>query len=149
MRFHSKIDVWFVVLTAAMGAAVCGSLLPLLVSGLPGAAFIVAGVTAFALALPIWLLVATHYTFLDGDLLIRSGPFRWKVPLGQVRGVSVSRSRLSGPALSLDRLLIQYGRGESIVVSPADKAGFIRELEARRSNNSPERSRDRDRSRDR
>jgi hypothetical protein len=44
-----------------------------------------------------------------------------------------SRSPFSSPALSLDRLQIDYGAGKSILISPADKEGFIEAIEECRS----------------
>ena len=45
-----------------------------------------------------------------------------------------TRNPLSSPALSLDRLRIDYGSGRSIMVSPEDKDKFIGDIEdARRS----------------
>jgi hypothetical protein len=42
--------------------------------------------------------------------------------------------RLPGmaPALSLDRLRIDYGDGRSLMISPADKQGFLCDFAARR-----------------
>jgi hypothetical protein len=43
-----------------------------------------------------------------------------------------TRNPLSSPALSLDRLRIEYGQGRAIMISPADKGPFLRALEERR-----------------
>jgi hypothetical protein len=42
------------------------------------------------------------------------------------------RGALSSPALSLDRLRVEYGRSQWLMISPADKERFLRELNARR-----------------
>ena len=76
-------------------------------------------------ALLVWLLVGTHYTVDRGTLRIVSGPFRWKVPVDQIMSVEATKSLLSSPALSLDRLRIRYGNRRRIMISPADKAGFL------------------------
>ena len=55
---------------------------------------------------------------------------RYKVPLAEVTAVRSTRNPLSSPALSLDRLEITYGR-RRIMISPEDKARFLKELEAR------------------
>ena len=81
----------------------------------------------------LWVLYRTRYTFIDEMLLIRCGPFRYRVPLGEIDAVRPSRNPLSSPACSLDRLLITWKGGRKrILISPDDKAGFLREL-ARRS----------------
>ena len=78
---------------------------------------------------PAWVMFATHYTLTDSTLLVRCGPFRWQVPVAQIVSVTPTRNPLSSPALSLDRLRIDYGRGKSIMISPKDKASFMQDLQ--------------------
>jgi hypothetical protein len=85
----------------------------------------------FPAALPLWLLRTTDYTITDTHLRIRCGPFRWNVPLADVRAVRPTRNPLSSPALSLDRLRIEYSRSLAVMVSPDDKEGFLSELRTR------------------
>jgi hypothetical protein len=85
----------------------------------------------------VWVMVGTVYKVDRGILKIASGPFRWKVPLDQIHSVEATKSPLSSPALSMDRIRIRYGKNRRIMVSPADKAGFLkaigRELEVSKS----------------
>ena len=48
-----------------------------------------------------------------------------------IAGVRPTRSALSSPALSLDRLRIDHGAGgrRTVLVSPADRAGFVQALQ--------------------
>jgi PH (Pleckstrin Homology) domain-containing protein len=93
-------------------------------------------VSAFALALclgapafVLWSFYGTSYTLLADQLLIRSGPFRFRVPLAEITSVAPSRSPKSSPACSLDRLEIRYrGDRSRILISPEDKAGFLEAL---------------------
>lgn len=96
----------------------------------PGIA-VLAVVLAFTFVLPLWLVLDTNYTRTAQELLIRSGPFRWRIPLSAVHEVSPSRSWVSAPALSLDRLCIRYGQGSSILVSPREKQRFVEALRER------------------
>jgi hypothetical protein len=80
--------------------------------------------------LVMWVLYGTRYTLTEDLLLIQSGPMRYKVPLVEVTSVRPTRSLLSSPALSLDRIEITYGR-RRILVSPEDKVRFLTELRAR------------------
>lgn len=59
---------------------------------------------------------------------IVAGPLRRKVPIGQIISVETTRSLRSSPALSLDRLLIRYRKNRRIMISPADKAGFLQAI---------------------
>ncbi|HCS65703.1 MAG TPA: hypothetical protein DIW64_17495 [Cellvibrio sp.] len=44
----------------------------------------------------------------------------------------MKRNLVGLPALSLDRLEIDYGRGQSIMISPKQKSKFLQHLAARR-----------------
>ncbi|MBV7540353.1 PH domain-containing protein [Acidovorax sp. sic0104] len=92
---------------------------------------LIAVVFALTLLLPLWLLLDTNYTVTADELLVRSGPFRWRIALGQVHEVLPARSWRSSPALSLDRLRIRYGQGRSILVSPREKQRFVDTLRER------------------
>ena len=131
MRFSSRIDFWlWAVLVFTLGAGAFA----LWSAGLRGSAAAVTTTLvacALAPALLLWLAWATHYELVEHDLLVRSGPFRWRVPLAQIRSVVPSRSVVSAPALSLDRLRIDYGRASSILISPRDKLRFLSELQRR------------------
>jgi hypothetical protein len=47
-------------------------------------------------------------------------------------GIVHLRDPGTGPALSLDRLRIEYGSGRALMISPAEKQRFLRDLAARR-----------------
>ena len=76
-------------------------------------------------ALVLWITFLTYYELEHDALVIHSGPFSWRVPLTEISGVRPTNSSRSGPALSMDRLEILYGNGRSILISPADKDGFL------------------------
>ena len=77
----------------------------------------------------LWVLYRTRYTLRDDTLLIQCGPFRYRVPLTEIDAVCPSRNPLSSPACSLDRLLITWKGGRKrILISPDDKAGFLRDV---------------------
>ncbi len=126
-RFKSKIDRWLLYLLIAV------IVFEVVVLGVAAtqAGSVVAALSIVAAALLIValigsLLVRTHYTVQGNILRIASGPFSWKVPVDQIESVKATRNPLSSPALSLDRLQISYGKGRRIMVSPADKAGFLK-----------------------
>lgn len=130
--FKSKIDRWLIVVlvtTAIASFCAAGFLIATmeLAGILPAFVLTVAGA-----GLPLWLLSSTRYTLTAKELLVVSGPFRWSVPLREVHAVTPTRDPLSSPALSLDRLRIDYGPRRWLMISPQDKEGFLREFEARR-----------------
>ncbi len=82
--------------------------------------------------LPAWIMTSTSYTLGNTMLRIKSGPFQWQIPIQEIQRISPSSNPLSSPALSLDRLRIDYSGGKSILISPKDKGQFLQDLEARR-----------------
>ena len=128
-RFKSKVDRWvrvlliFVILTQifAIGAAA-------LQADDPMGTTVLILVAIGAVALMLWLMTGTHYTVDRNTLKIVSGPFRWRVPIDQITSVESTRNPLSSPALSIDRIRIRYGKNRRIMISPADKSGFLKAI---------------------
>lgn len=85
-----------------------------------------------ASAFALWILLVTDYRLDATTLHIRSGPFRWRIALAEIHSVAATTDIRSGPALSLDRLRIEYGSGRGMLISPRDKEAFLRDLEHRR-----------------
>ncbi len=52
------------------------------------------------------------------------------IDIQTIRKISRSNNFISSPATSLDRLELCYNKFDSILISPEDKEGFIRELKA-------------------
>ncbi len=75
------------------------------------------------------IFLNTRYV-IDGDTLIVRSGFWYKktVAIASIRKVMATRTPVSAPAPSLDRLEIFYHKFDSVIVSPKDKAGFVREL---------------------
>jgi hypothetical protein len=128
MTFRSAVDAWFYAFIAFGLAIVLIATAPLLRSGDPAQLALALGAIVFTVGLPVWILLSTCYDVRDGLLTVRSGPFRWTIPLSEISGVRKSRSLLSSPALSLDRLEIRYGNGKRMLLSPQDTAGFLRAI---------------------
>lgn len=140
ISFKSKIDTWLlVVLLTAVAACVLGAahVYSIAAEGEMGRLWFLAvlliALCAVGAALPLWLLVGTRYTLTDTDLDVRSGPFRWTIPLDGIEQITATREMRSSPAMSLDRLKIRYGGGKrSTMISPEHKDVFLRSLESRR-----------------
>ena len=128
-RFKSKIDRWLMLLLVViMAFEIVVMSIAALQTPDPRAAIGLIVTALLIIALIGSLLIGTHYT-VDGNVLrVASGPFHWKVPIDQIQSVEATRSPLSSPALSLDRMRIRYSKNRRIMVSPADKAGFLRAI---------------------
>ena len=91
-------------------------------------AIVLHAVSLFCLALCVWTLLGTYYVIDATSLVVRSGPFHWTVPLRDIRSVQPTRDIRSGPALSFDRLRIEYGAGRVLLISPREKDAFLADL---------------------
>lgn len=129
-RFRSKIDAWILVLLI-VGIAGQVFALAAVVSDDASSAerSIVIAITVPGILLMISILARTHYTVSDGKVHIVSGPFAWSIAISEITEISESHSALSSPALSLDRMKISYGHNKRVLVSPADKKGFLKAIE--------------------
>lgn len=70
------------------------------------------------------------YTLTDDALLVKNGFFTQSIPLEDITHIHPTNSMSSAPALSLDRIEIEY-KGGSIVISPKDKSEFYHVLQQR------------------
>lgn len=133
--YASKVDGWII---GMMGLSVAAAVAGLIVAGVQEGplraaqgGLILLGVFGFL----AWILRGTHYTLDAGRLIVRSGPFRWTIALADISSIEkpggfFGRSR-SSPALSFDRLVIIYGAGKRLMISPENQQGFLSDLKAR------------------
>jgi len=85
-----------------------------------------------AIGLMLWVIEGTRYHLEDDELLIRSGPFRWRMALREIEEIQPSDSLISGPALSTRRLAVHLaGRRRPLLISPMDRDLFMAEIAAR------------------
>jgi hypothetical protein len=128
--YRSKVDWWILPLLClppVVSLAVCVALvLAGKTSELPwGIASVLLVFGAyFGLVFPI------RYGLGDTHLLVRFGLCRRRIALMDISEVHPTRNPLSSPALSLDRLRVQFGRGwsKAVMISPADRNRFLDDL---------------------
>lgn len=128
---RSKIDTWLIAtlgFSAAVSLAVAG--LSIYMESSPITWGIAIFTASMGVGLPAWLFTSTYYKIEPQYLLVRCGPFKFNIRLAEISGITPSGSVLSSPALSLDRLRIDYGHGKSLMISPCDKEQFIKDIEA-------------------
>lgn len=130
--YRSKVDRWLAWLLLGSLILVLGLSGLILANGatLPG--LIVAGSMlgiSFGVYLISWPMV---YTIEDDGLLLRSGLLRIRIPFERIERAQLSRSALSSFAWSLDRIRFDYtkpnGNKTLVLISPADRIGFLREV---------------------
>jgi hypothetical protein len=129
--YRSQVDSWLLVVFALSAVAAAGACLTLLYYG-SYLEWMVGGLTLMVgIGLPLWILNSTTYTVTTGFLVVRSGPFHWGVPLRQISKITPTNNPLSSPALSLDRLKIDYSDVKSIMISPENRREFLADLRSR------------------
>jgi Bacterial PH domain len=132
MRFDSKRDAWLVLLMRGLPAVILVVISIAWYAEHGNVAGPIAGAVILILFEAFFLesLLRSTYYLIDGDtLVIRSSFLKWRVPIAKIHSVTPTRSPVSSPALSLDRLAILYD-GKRILVSPQDKRRFIEALRA-------------------
>ena len=127
-RFRSKIDAWLMVLCFAPLLILSAALF----LGVPlgrsagGAPVVLLAVETFML----FTVLNTYYVVSAQAIRIQFGPIRYSRPVAAITRMRATRSFLSSPAWSLDRIELATERGVWILVSPHDKAGFVRAVVA-------------------
>ncbi|MEZ4700978.1 MAG: PH domain-containing protein [Rhodothermales bacterium] len=128
--FPSRRDAWLLALVGVGFLGTVISMFGLLSSSEP--AFVRYGLPALMVATFAfvgWIFASTRYELTDTTLTARSGPLQWHVALDQIEEVYPTRNPLSAPALSIHRLGIRVrGGGLVLLISPADRDGFLAEL---------------------
>lgn len=77
----------------------------------------------------IYLFYDTKYTINHNLLKIKLGPFyNQEIDINTIKRITKTRSFLAAPASSLDRIKIEYGKYDSVIISPKDKQNFIIDL---------------------
>lgn len=132
--YPSKVDLWIV---ALIGVSLIAAIVGVGISGLQEGTlrfaqgfFILLGAFGFL----VWTFLTTNYTLDGRELVARSGPFSWRIQIDQITSIEKARGILasrSGPALSMDRLVVTYGKNKRLMISPAEKEKFLADLRAR------------------
>jgi len=115
-------------------AALLGVLLapPLLIAAFDARARTVVLLTTIGVVLLMYVMYrTTHYTFGESALQVRCGPITVDAPYAAIQRAVLSSSLMSGYAMSLKRIEIEYDSGSTMLISPADREGFLSELRRR------------------
>ena len=123
MWFKSKIDVWLGALILASNMLVLRAAYSIVAQ--PYGIFEAVVLIVLGTGLPLWIFTSTDYYVANENLWIHCGPFKWKIFTPSISKIEFSRSWMSSPALSLDRIRIEYDGGKSIMISPKEKTKFL------------------------
>lgn len=131
LAFNSKMDLWLLILVLTAVAACLWGVAKVWDAD-SNALWLLAPLLAVGILLPLWILGTLKYFLSDDALRVRCGPFRWQIPIGDIKSVTPTKDSRSSPAMSLDRLEIEYGDGQRLIISPEPREEFLRQLEHRR-----------------
>ena len=126
LEFRSKIGAIMIIPAAILILAGAPATAMAMSEGRP----VLAAVFTLPFALVAWILLTTKYQITADHLVIRCAFLTSRVPLRSIVHVRPTRTILSAPALSLDRLEITYDGGIA-VISPAKREEFLAEIRAR------------------
>src|SRR5699024_7534944 len=118
----SKKDRWITGLL--WGVALAGVLIPAF-TGNPLSSIAILPLAVFLL----WFWFKTDYSITENKIKIRYGPVRQTVPIDDIRSIRKKKSRFAAaPALSSDRLQIDYSKYDMVRISPENEQQFIKML---------------------
>ena len=130
-KFRSKKDWWLVAFLICLSGLLIQLLLTMHAKGNISAYPIHTTTYILTIAFIWWPVLNTQYV-IDGDYLkIKSMFFKWKIKLSDIQKISKTTNSASSPALSLDRLRIDYiqdGKAKFVLVSPKDQQNFVQSL---------------------
>lgn len=126
--YPSEIDLWIVVLLMLAPLMTAGLSLYALLEGNTRDAMILFATAGVIVMVSAIFTVPCRYTLDDEFLFIRCGLFRFKLSVKDIDRIEKSGSWLSGPALSLKRVLIVCN-GRRYLVSPINRDDFINDLQ--------------------
>jgi len=134
--YHSGVDAWIVamLLLAPLTSLAIG--LYLLQQGQSGGAVTLFLCAAASGSLSAAATIPCRYTLHEDALTVRCGLLCYQIPLAEILSVSKSSTILSGPALSMKRVLIKTSTRQHIL-SPKQRDSFIKEIEDSLKKNKP------------
>lgn len=120
--YKSKVDIWLVIVILGFYLIPTA---PFMYSDFSLVGFcIVISVCVFTMA----LLYSTKYIIDEKRLIVKSAfVFSEEFCIDDIQSIKSTKSILSAPAASLDRMELNF-RNTSIIISPKDKAGFINSI---------------------
>jgi len=119
--YRSKISYWLVALIVL-------TLLGIMITMLVLKALSALIIDMLIIAVFIHLFATTYYTIAGNVLQVKCSFVVINIDIATITKIENTTSVLSAPALSMDRIEVFYNKYDSVVISPGDKAGFIKRL---------------------
>lgn len=126
--YRSKVDWWLAAIIIATPLLTLAALIGVLISGDRLAQVILGITTLGTLALYFGVVWPVAYVLDERALVVRAGLLRNRIPYTALTSISATRNPLASPALSLHRLRIEHGQRQVVIISPAERADFVRAI---------------------
>jgi len=123
IRYKSKVDFWLLFIPIILVFFVTA------ISSFYDKSYYIIFVNIPIMLIILGLFLNTYYDITHKILKIRSsGFFKLDISISDITEISETRSVLSSPASSLDRLEITYNKHYKVMISPKNKSEFISKL---------------------
>ena len=87
------------------------------------------GLLTLLFAFILHMFFKTRYIIDANKLKIKCGFIPYKpIDIATIKEVARTKSIISSPAPSFDRIVIKYGKYDEIIISPKDKQNFVKDL---------------------
>lgn len=126
-KFHSKIDWWVLGFIIAATGLLVQLLLTMYAKGTMVEYPEHTTVYVLIIAVIWWPVFNTRYSIQNDTLNIHCMFSKWVIPLANIQQISKTNNPISSPALSLDRLKIEYiqkGKIKYVLISPRNSQQF-------------------------
>ena len=132
--YKSKVDLFLaiiIIMMIVLGLFFAGLGIWKIATNAPGYGWSL-GTGIFTLLLIISMVWPVYYVLENDRLIIRFGWFRSKINYEIISGIKPSSNLLSSPALSVDKIRINYkGKVGFVLISPNNKEEFMKDLASR------------------
>ncbi|KAF1015411.1 MAG: hypothetical protein GAK29_04567 [Acinetobacter bereziniae] len=133
-KFRSKIDWWVLGFLIAMTGLLIQLLFTMYAKGTMAEYPEHTAVYILTIAVIWWPALNTRYIIQENSLTIHCLFLKWNIPLANIQKMTPSHDSIASPALSLDRLKIEYikeGEHKQILVSPRNRQAFIEAVQTK------------------
>ena len=132
MKFNSRKDILFQILTFGFSGLFCGFIVYRIFSnGTENYEFMWTDILMLlVVGLLLWLNFGTEYELTQTELKYKSGPIRGRIELEQIKEIIKGKSLWSGlkPATARNGLIIKYDKYEEIYISPKTNDTFVNKI---------------------
>lgn len=76
----------------------------------------------------LWCWLSTYYKFDNKTLIVKCGPFRWLLPIKEIKSIRLNQNTFGGiikPTLSWKCIEIDYSDNKTISISPKNQDRFL------------------------